>query len=72
MTEAAKLMQRLRGAWRDIADSISGNLKPNLSKRNDIDSLREQMRLCLETKGGEVSARSRAATMGQTYLELDQ
>ena len=72
MTEAAKLMQRLRGAWRDIADSISGNVKPNLSKRNDIESLREQMRLCLESRGGEVSARSRAATMGQTYLELNQ
>ena len=30
------------------------------------------MRSCLEARGGEVSARSRAATLGRTYLELDR
>ena len=66
MTEAATLLQRLRGAWRDITVSISGNIKPDLSSRSDIDHLREQMQSCLEARGGEVSARSRAATLGQT------
>ena len=72
MTEAATLLQRLRGAWRDITVSISGNIKPDLSSTSDIDHLREQMQSCLEARGGEVSARSRAATLGQTYLELDR
>jgi malonyl-CoA decarboxylase len=71
MTEAATLLQRLRRAWRDITVSISGNVKPDLSMASDIDHLREQMQSCLEARGGEVSARSRAATLGQTYLGLD-
>ena len=72
MTEAATLLQRLRGAWRDITVSISGHMKPDLSSTSDIGHLREQMQSCLEARGGEVSARSRAATLGQTYLELDR
>lgn len=71
MTEGATLLERLRGAWRDITHSISGNLKPDLSTFSDVDRLREQMIACLEARGGEVSARSRAATLGRTYLELD-
>jgi malonyl-CoA decarboxylase len=72
MTEAATLLQRIRGAWRDITVSISGNVKPDLSSTSDIDHLREQMQSCLEARGGEVSARSRAATLGHTYLGLDR
>jgi len=33
--------------------------------------LREQMRDCLEARGGEVSARLRAAALGRSYLQLD-
>jgi len=72
MTEAATLLQRLRGAWRGITGSISGTIKPDLSSSSDVDRLREQMQSCLESRGGEVSARSRAATLGHTYLELDK
>lgn len=72
MIEGTTLLQRLRGAWRGITDSITGNLKPDLSTVSDVDRLREQMLSCLESRGGEVSARSRAATLGRTYLELDQ
>ena len=71
MIESTTLLQRLRGTWRDITHSISGNVKPDLSTISDIDRLREQMLSCLESRGGEVSARSRAATLGRTYLELD-
>ena len=72
MTEAATLIQRLKGAWRDITGSKLGGVKADLSTLSDLDHLREQMRSCLEARGGEVSARSRAATLGQTYLELDR
>ena len=72
MTESAGLLQRLRGAWRGMTDSFGGAVKPDLSSASDIDQLREQMRSCLEARGGEVSARGRAAGLGRTYLELDR
>ena len=71
MTVSAGLLQRLRGAWRGMTDSFGGAVKPDLSSASDTDQLREQMRSCLEARGGEVSARGRAAGLGQTYLELD-
>ena len=71
MTESASLLQRLRGAWREITDTFRGAVKSDLSSASDIDQLREQMRSCLEARGGEVSARGRAAGLGRTYLELD-
>jgi len=64
----------LRGAWRDIAASARGALssqpRPELS-REDAERLRVQLRDCLEGKGGEVSARARAAGLGRTYLALN-
>ncbi|OHC61875.1 MAG: Malonyl-CoA decarboxylase [Rhodocyclales bacterium RIFCSPLOWO2_02_FULL_63_24] len=36
-----------------------------------IDEWRRQLAECAEAKGGEVSARTRAADLAQTYLELD-
>lgn len=64
----------LRGAWRDIAASARGALtsqpRPELS-REDAERLRVQLRDCLEGRGGEVSARARAAGLGRTYLALN-
>ncbi len=64
----------LRGAWRDIAASARGRLgnqtRPELS-REDAERVRRQLRDCLDGKGGEVSARSRAAELGRTYLALN-
>ncbi|NKB57086.1 MAG: malonyl-CoA decarboxylase [Alphaproteobacteria bacterium] len=73
MSESSSLFKRLLGAWRDIADSVtsSGRVSPDLSSQGDADRLREQMAACLEARGGEVSARARAAALGRTYLELD-
>ena len=45
-------------------------LRPDLPE-SDIKILRKQLRDCLETKGGEVSSRARAASLGQAYLELN-
>ncbi len=67
-------LRSLRSAWRDIAASargvISGAPRPDLS-RDDAEHLREQLRVCLEARGGAVSARARAADLGRTYLALN-
>lgn len=64
-------LERLRGIWRDIAGTFSGSVRPDLSNDGDILDLREQMKNCLEARGGEISARARAAFLGQTYIGLD-
>jgi malonyl-CoA decarboxylase len=69
------LDRTLRGAWRAIAGMARGKppgeVHPDLP---DADSRRiaEQMRECLEARGGEVSARARAAGLGRTYLSLNR
>jgi malonyl-CoA decarboxylase len=64
----------LRGMWRDIAASArgvwNGAPKPELSGE-DIERLRSQFRDCLDNRGGQVSARARAASLGRTYLALN-
>jgi malonyl-CoA decarboxylase len=64
----------LRGAWRDIAASargmIGGQPRPELA-REDAERVRRQLRDCLSGKGGEVSARARAADLGHIYLALN-
>src|ERR1700688_2249854 len=69
-----RTLSNLRTAWRDISESarsaISSSLRPDLQGENP-ERLREQMRNCLDRRGGEVSARVRAADLGQTYLALD-
>jgi malonyl-CoA decarboxylase len=69
-----RTLGNLRAAWRDIAEGArvyvgSGSPRPDLPD-NDADRLRAQMRACLEGKGGQVSARARAAELGRTYLSL--
>jgi malonyl-CoA decarboxylase len=59
-------LRTLRARWRDFAgDKIAGS---TLLSDSDADRLRRQMQDCLEARGGEVSARARAAALGQTYL----
>ena len=43
---------------------------PNLPDK-DAEVLKIQMRDCLEGRGGEVSARARAANLGRVYLSLN-
>ena len=65
-------LDRLRGAWRDVAEQIgiSRGLAPDLPP-DDAETLRSQMRDCLEGRGGEVSARARTAVLGRSYLALN-
>ena len=69
-----RTLRNLRKAWRGIAgsayDAAAASMHPDLPGE-DAERLREQMRACLETRGGEVSARARAAALGNAYLALD-
>ena len=69
-----RTLANLRTAWRDIADSARGVLgggapRPDLP-RDDAERLVERMRDCLQARGGEVTARARAADLGRIYLAL--
>ncbi|MEE8351146.1 MAG: malonyl-CoA decarboxylase [Rhodospirillales bacterium] len=69
-----RTLNNLKSAWQGIAgssyDATTASSRPDLPE-GDIDKLKEQMRACLETRGGEVSARARAAALGHVYLALD-
>lgn len=78
MTQAVgtSLIARIKGwakLWREVAGTITGgemlNFAPDLPD-DDLERLRTQMAACLEGKGGEVSARARAAALGREYLSL--
>lgn len=68
-----RTLANLRLAWRDVAASARGAfgaaIRPDLPPE-DTERLRQQFRDCVEAKGGEVSARARAAALGRTYLSL--
>ena len=61
---------RLRSAWRDIAGQNRGTAGPELDG-DETERVREQLRACLDGRGGEVAARARAAELGRTYLGLN-
>lgn len=67
-----RALTNLSGAWRDVALSAARSVGLTLNAPGgDPEALRTMMRDCLEARGGEVSARARAAELGQTYLQLD-
>ena len=70
-----RTLANLRSAWREIALSargvLSGAPRPDLPE-DDVARLRQQMLSCLDGRGGEVTARARAAELGRTYLALNQ
>ena len=67
-------LRTLRWRWNNVAgveyDADSASTRPDLPE-DDQDRLRRQMRDCLEARGGEVTARGRAAALGRAYLALD-
>ena len=58
-----RALRRIATVWRDMAASVSGD---------EDDSIAAQMQACLDARGGEVSARNRAAKLAQAYLGLDE
>jgi malonyl-CoA decarboxylase len=71
---APGFIERLGTLWRDIvpqkAEPMVHTLQSGLSDE-DMTTVRQQMTACLSGQGGEVSARSRAAELGQAYLSLN-
>ena len=66
-----RTLSQLRSAWNDIASSMrSGAVRPGLPD-DDLERLHRNMLECLDGRGGEVSARARAADLGRVYLTLD-
>jgi len=69
-----RTLANLRSAWREIALSargvLSGAPRPDLPE-DDVVRLKQQMLSCLDGRGGEVTARARAAELGRTYLALN-
>jgi malonyl-CoA decarboxylase len=69
-----RTMSNLREAWREVADWSGGLVTaapgPSLPDK-DAETIKNQMRDCLEGRGGEVSARARAANLGRAYLSLN-
>ena len=67
-----RTISQLRGAWRDIAARVTpdGPVRSDLPGA-DADRVRRKIAECLRGRGGEVSARARAADLGRLYLTLD-
>lgn len=66
-----RTLRRIRLIW-PLGDQTS--LKDLVSvdlPAEDLKKLRERVDACLEGRGGEVSARTRAAELGETYLVLN-
>lgn len=69
-----RTLRNIRTAWTDFSDStryyLSGAPRPDLPG-DDLAKIRQQMLDALEAKGGEVSARARAAELGRSYMALN-
>ncbi|MDX1431449.1 MAG: malonyl-CoA decarboxylase [Gammaproteobacteria bacterium] len=66
-----RTLQRFRRAWQlGKRGPLKDGVAPDLPDA-DADRVRRQIDACLESRGGEVSARARAAELGETYLVLD-
>src|ERR1700712_4148665 len=57
-----RAIRRIAGVWRDMADRVSAD---------EDQGIASQMRACLDGRGGEFSARNRAAKLARAYLGLD-
>jgi len=68
-------LENLRKVWQGIAGAGRAPVEVPQVKaflpRGDAERVAEMMRSCLEARGGEVSARMRAAGLGQMYLTLN-
>ena len=68
-----RTLDNLVSGWKRISQSADTRvlkLRPNLPA-SDLKQLRLQLQDCLESRGGEVSSRARAAGLGQAYLGLN-
>lgn len=67
-----RTLRRIQSIWpRDEAAQFKNNFSKDLP-RSDLPRLRKVINRCLEEKGGEVSARARAAELGKAYSVLSE
>ncbi len=70
-----RALRNAKGAWDKIASDngsvASISATPGLNDQ-DREHLIEHMQACLDRRGGEVSARKRAAALGRVYLSLNE
>ncbi|MBT3989601.1 MAG: malonyl-CoA decarboxylase [Rhodospirillaceae bacterium] len=70
-----RTLRNLIGAWDKIASDTGAPLEiivsPDLNEDDRL-HLIEHMQACLDARGGEVSARKRAAALGHAYLSLNE
>ncbi len=68
-----RTLSNLAVAWREIAHSAARTVGRNerTAVGSEPKALTALMRECLAARGGEVSARMRAAELGEAYLKLD-
>ncbi len=70
-----RTLRNLRGAWDKIASDTGVpseiTVTPDLNEDDRL-HLIEHMQACLDARGGEVSARKRAAALGHAYLSLNE
>lgn len=59
-----RAFRRVTGLWRDMADRVG-------TREAEAQDIADQMRACLAGRGGEVSARGRAALLATAYRSLD-
>ncbi len=64
-------LRRIRKIW-PLGDpgKLKDLIDPHLPD-GDVQKLRDKIKACLEARGGEVSARTRAAELGEAYLVLN-
>lgn len=66
-----KTLRLIREIWPPgDSEELKDRLHPELTK-SDLVILRKKINACLVSRGGEVSARSRAAELGRSYLKLN-
>lgn len=78
MPNESRFLDRTWGQLRHVWNRVTGNdneqssvhFQENLPDE-DLPLLRKQIQVCLEMRGGEVSARAETAILGRSYLELN-
>ena len=66
-----RTLRRIRQIWPLGEQAARKNLVAPSLPDSDLPGLRKRIDACLEGRGGDVSARTRAALLGETYLTLD-
>jgi malonyl-CoA decarboxylase len=68
-----RTLRQMRRAWRFAAAASTDELKGQVSADlpdAELPLVRQHIDACLQDRGGEVSARARAARLGELYLDL--